>query len=494
MASMLSLLLVIILLPLLIFYYKRRQKRNEEFWKYIMRIPGPKAYPVIGCAYKVYTTETLWDKERERAKEFFPIYKIWSLDFAAVYNMCPEDIEPVLSNTKHNTKGFVYDFLHAWLGTGLLTSEGTKWHKRRKILTPAFHFNILQEFTDMLNRETQILVENFKKLCHQPYVNVITPITEFTLYSIGETSLGVPLREDPNCTEYKKAVYDYGESFIYRLVRPWLYIPFVYKLSAAYKKNIKTVKTLSDFSTNVIKEKKKIFEKDASYSQRKRLALLDLMLKAQQEGAGIDDEGIREELDTFIFEGHDTTSVSICYTLMVLANNKDTQKEIYQEIISTIGDTQLPSYSDLLELKFMERCIKESLRLYPSVPQIVRVIGEEIKTHSGYTLPKGSNIIIPIYDLHRNPVVWENPEKFDPDRFLPDNIAKRHPFAYIPFSAGSRNCIGQKFAMMEIKAVLCGILRHFKLEPYDKPEYLKHKSDLVLRPAGEIRVNFVPRK
>ncbi|XP_023312084.1 cytochrome P450 4C1-like [Anoplophora glabripennis] len=142
----------------------------------------------------------------------------------------------------------------------------------------------------------------------------------------------------------------------------------------------------------------------------------------------------------------------------------------------------------------MERCIKECLRLYPSVPLIARVAGEDIKTRSGYTIPKGCDINIYIYDLHRSPQYWENPDKFDPDRFLPENVSKRHPFAYLPFSAGFRNCIGQRYALLEIKALLCGILRKFKLKPIDTPQGMKYKSDLVLRPLDGIRVEFELRK
>lgn len=115
-------------------------------------------------------------------------------------------------------------------------------------------------------------------------------------------------------------------------------------------------------------------------------------------------------------------------------------------MISILGTSGThPTYQNLVDLKFMERCIKECLRLYPSVPFISRVAGQTIKTHSGYTIPKNSVLNIYIYDLHHSPQVWEDPEKFDPDRFLPDNIAKRHPFAYVPFSAGARNCIGMNF-------------------------------------------------
>jgi len=490
-------LLISLMLILIIIFYKRNKQKDKEFWKQIMAIPGPKNYPIIGTNYKILSAEKHWAMERQRAKEFYPIYKTLNLDLPFVILMHPEDIELVLSNTSHNTKSKVYDFIQDWLGTGLLTSTGSKWHKRRKMLTPAFHFNILQEFLEMLNNETQILVENLKELCHQPFVDVVKPVTEYTLFSIGETSLGINLRDDPKCPEYKKAVHDFGETFAHRVAHPWLFVPFIYKRSQTYEDNTKIIKTLHDFSTNVIKEKKMIYGKNegknASYSQRKRLALLDLMLKAKNDGADIDDEGIREELDTFIFEGHDTTAVSLCYTLMILANNPEIQEEIYQELISIVGDADAPSYNDLGKLKFMERCIKESLRLYPSVPVIARITGEEIKTKTGYVIPKGSNATIYIYDMHRSPEIWANPEKFDPDRFLPDNMAKRHPFAYLPFSAGSRNCIGQKFAILELKAALSGILKNFKLEPYDRPEHMRFKTDLVLRPSGEIRVTFVPR-
>ncbi|KAJ8975280.1 hypothetical protein NQ317_013680 [Molorchus minor] len=171
------------------------------------------------------------------------------------------------------------------------------------------------------------------------------------------------------------------------------------------------------------------------------------------------------------------------------------EEDILQEIHEVLGESdKFPTYNDLNKMKFMERCIKECLRLYPSVPFISRVIGEDIKTTTGYTIPKGCDVNIHIYDLHRAPQIWENPEKFDRDRFLPDNIATRHPFAYIPFSAGPRNCTGQRYALLEIKTALCGILSKFKLEPVDTPQTCRHKTDLVLRPNGEIKVRFIPRK
>ncbi|CAG9864834.1 unnamed protein product [Phyllotreta striolata] len=492
---MLYIFLLAIAIPLYLLNRYRRNKRYEEFWKHIMAIPGPQGSPILGTNNTLHTPESLFIRDRKRAVEYYPIFKLWSLDAAGVFVMSPDDIELVLNNSKHINKSLFYNFLHSWLGTGLLTSGGSKWHSRRKILTPAFHFNILQQFVELLNKETQILVDNLSKSCSQPYVDVVKPITEFTLYSIGETSFGVSLRDHPDCPSYKQAVYDFGHSFIYKGVRPWLWLPLIYKLSPTYRKDRQIVKTLHAFSTSVINERKERFAEssDGSYAERKRLALLDLMLKAKQNGADIDDEGIREEVDTFIFEGHDTTSVSICYTLMVLANEPVIQEEIYQEITSIIGSSDEPTYNDFNDMKYMERCIKESLRLYPSVPLIGRVVGENLMTKSGYTIPKGCNVNISFYDMHRRPEIWEDPEKFDPDRFLPDNVAKRHPFAYLPFSAGSRNCIGQRFAILEIKAVLCGILRNFKLEPVDTPADMKYKVDLVLRPAGEIRVKFVPR-
>ncbi|KAJ8944499.1 hypothetical protein NQ318_011757, partial [Aromia moschata] len=168
---------------------------------------------------------------------------------------------------------------------------------------------------------------------------------------------------------------------------------------------------------------------------------------------------------------------------------------ILQEIHQVLGEstTDLPTYNDLQELKYMERCVKESLRIYPSVPFISRTLEEDVVTSTGHTLPKSAIINIHIFDIHRNPKIWPDPEKFDPDRFLPENCQNRHPFAYVPFSAGPRNCIGQRYAILEIKAVLCGILRKFILEPVDTPESIVLVPDIVLRAQKEIRVKFTPR-
>lgn len=163
-------------------------------------------------------------------------------------------------------------------------------------------------------------------------------------------------------------------------------------------------------------------------------------------------------------------------------------------------------------MNYVERVIKESLRLYPSVPFIQRITDEEVHTYTGYTIPAQSLISIHIYDMHRNAELYPEPNNFDPDRFLPENSQKRHPFAYLPFSAGPRNCIGgypypltgladntyltfagQRFAFMELKSLISSVLRKFVLHPIDTPKSITLMPDLVLRSKRGIRIKFEPR-
>ena len=131
--------------------------------------------------------------------------------------------------------------------------------------------------------------------------------------------------------------------------------------------------------------------------------------------------------------------------------------------------------------------------MYPSVYFISRILGEDLRLTNGYLLPKSTDVFIHIYDVHRNPDVYPDPERFDPDRFLPENCQNRHPYAYLPFSAGPRNCIGQKFAILELKAAVCAILSNFVLEPIDTQESIKLVADIVLRTKEDIKVKFMPR-
>lgn len=170
------------------------------------------------------------------------------------------------------------------------------------------------------------------------------------------------------------------------------------------------------------------------------------------------------------------------------------QDRLYEEIQQTVPSWTQLNINSLQELKYMERCIKEVLRIYPSVPYIARVLGNRMTTHSGYLLRAGTMVQLHIYDVHHNPDIYPDPEKFDPDRFLPENTQNRHNFAYIPFSAGSRNCIGQKFAILEMKTVLSGIISEFILEPVDTPSTIELTVDVVLRTKQSIRVKFIPRK
>ncbi|KFM65250.1 Cytochrome P450 4c3, partial [Stegodyphus mimosarum] len=175
---------------------------------------------------------------------------------------------------------------------------------------------------------------------------------------------------------------------------------------------------------------------------KKRKAFLDLLLDLHIKDNILSEQDIREEVDTFMFAGHDTTAMGISWALYNIGLRPDIQEAIHEELDVIFGnDDQRPiTVEDVREMKYLECVLKESQRLYPSLPVIGRELEEDVVI-DGYTVPAGTTCMLATFMLHRNPEIFPNPEVFDPDRFLPENCVGRHPFAYVPFSAGPRNCI-----------------------------------------------------
>ncbi|KAK0182441.1 hypothetical protein PV327_000583 [Microctonus hyperodae] len=461
-----------------------RPKNNpRQLWNTLDKIPGPPALPVLGNVIQfIGSSAKIWIILRSLAKEYYPIYRVRSPLLSVVNIINPDDAEILLTSTKNITKSKIYDYLHDWFGTGLLTSTGLKWQQRRKILTPSFHFNILREFADIFDDEGQHMVDELQSENGPITIDVVSFVTKHTLNTICKTAMGTSLvsRKSPEnefAKNYRKSVHNLGQMIIYR---------HIIGERKKYHEDTQGI-YLKNFNENNR-------DTDIIYQRlsKKKLAMLDLLIAAMNEGQ-INDNGIREEVDTFMFEGHDTTAIGLSFTLLLLAEHADIQQRIRDEIDETLKKCEgHMGITELQQLPYLERCIKEALRLYPSVPLISREITENIQMNN-YLIPVGVTANIMIYDIHRDPNFWPDSDRYDPDRFLPERIQSRHPFSYIPFSGGPRNCIGQKFAMMELKAMVGHLIHNFYLEPVDLAKDVCILVDLVIRPKNAARIKFVPR-
>lgn len=168
--------------------------------------------------------------------------------------------------------------------------------------------------------------------------------------------------------------------------------------------------------------------------EKKRSAFLEMMLENAENGGPISDDEIREQVNTIMFEGHDTTAAASSFFLSLMGLHQDIQTKVIQELDDIFGDSDRPvTFQDTLEMKYLERCMMETLRMYPPVPIIARHIKEDLKLASGdYSLPKGTTVVVATYRLHRLDNLYPNPDKFDPDNFLPERQANRHYYAFVP--------------------------------------------------------------
>jgi len=272
----------------------------------------------------------------------------------------------------------------------------------------------------------------------------------------------------------------------------------IFNLLGRKKEHDWCLRVIHGFTNKVIEERYRALKngdgnRTPSGNGRKRLAFLDLLIDMAERNQ-LTFVDICDEVNTFMFEGHDTTAAGMNWALHLLGCNPDIQAKVHQELDAVFGDDPRDvDFDDLKNLPYLECCLKEALRLFPSVPMFARSLQEDAFI-GGHQIPSGIQVIIYPYLVHRDPKHWPDPEVFNPDRFLPENSNGRHPYAYLPFSAGARNCIGQRFALMEEKTLIAWILRYYKIKSIHRRDQVRPKGELIWRPSEGVHLELELRR
>ena len=480
---------------IVLLYCMNHRFRNAKF-KHLQSLPGPRRIPIFGNYFEmfglskvdVYKMLLVHSKKSELGMWCF-----WVGSRACVYLHRADTVECVLSNPRTIDKDPMYALLHDWLGTGILCSSGEKWQRRRKLLTPTFHFSILEQFLPIMNSQVKVLVEKIQRNISEG-IDIENYLSSCTLDVICETAMGVKLNAQANAENpVADAMKEIDEIITQRIWTPFWIYDTIFQLSKTYKRYVQCLNTIHGFTLDVISDRKKLLANaktdEIVKDQPKKKAFLDLLLETGELGK----EALKEEVNTFILAGHDTSTVTAKFCLFILGHNMDIQDKVFDELEEIFQDSDRDAtMEDIRSMKYLERCIKESLRLYPSIPYIGRLLTEPVDIN-GLKLPTGTAVSIDFYTLHRDEKYFPNPDVFDPDRFLPEKTAGRHPYSYIPFSAGSRNCIGQKFGMLEAKIILSTILRRFKVKSLLRRDEVNFPLNITLKSKETIYLKFSPR-
>ncbi|XP_065842905.1 leukotriene-B4 omega-hydroxylase 3-like [Oscarella lobularis] len=481
---------VLLLMTIVLLFAIQWWKEKREHRRIVSLFPGPEASLLLGNLDKMTPTEKSLSFNESLLLRFPKLFRLWAGPLFGVIIATHHDvIKRVLLNSTPKSEEF-YRLLRPWLGDGLLISKGKKWLRNRRLLTPGFHFEILRSYIDIYNEATNILLTKWKYLAkNEKAVDVF----DSSCYLALDVVLRCACSYESNCqtqseSAYVRSIVSLNEIPVARVLFPPYRSDFIFYFTPMGWRARKAVRTAHQHSEAIIRNRKmQLISQNLENQRGKRSDFLDILLLAKDdEGRGLTDTEIRDEVDTFIFEGHDTTSSGLAFTLINLARFPDFQQKCYEEIKSVLSNRKNVTWDDLGKFTYLSMFIKESLRLYPPVPFIYRTVEEPFEV-DGFSFSKGCEIVLAITLAHRNPHIWENPDKFDPLRFSAEAAKNRDPFAYLPFSGGARNCIGQNFALHEMKTALALTLSRFELLPDSSCE-LKRAPYLILKTENGGRV------
>jgi len=378
----------------------------------------------------------------------------------------PDYIRHVLLDNNHNYSKATYSnqIFNKVVGEGLLTAEGDVWRKQRRMLQPAFHHTRIERLDEMIVRAAQYMLESWQLAYQagQP-VDVAREMAALTLTVTTRALFGVDLGDEVRTVG---EIVNRAASFLEKPSDPRL---------------VQSAGEVAAVVDRIIQQRKRDFKDGGD--------LLSSMILTRDDktGAAMDDEQMRHQILTLMLAGYETTASALSWTWYLLTQNPMAMERLRREVWETLNGRP-PRYADLENLPYTSMVLNESLRLFPPAWTLGRrALGED--EIGGYYVAPNTVLAICIYTVHRHPNFWDHPDAFDPERFSPERSAGRHKFAYIPFGAGPRQCIGNHFGLLEASLIIACIAQRFELHLMPGVE-VRPQAVFVLRPARDLLMSL----
>jgi cytochrome P450 len=385
----------------------------------------------------------------------------------------PDYVKYVLvTNNRNYRKDRATRKLSLLLGQGLLTSEGDFWRRQRRIAQPAFHRESLNHMFQAMVEESLALARRWQQGPER--FDLSKEMTALTADIAARALFGANLQDE----EGIGASLLVAMRYITRRFRTVFPLPLWLPV-AENRAFWKAKKELDAHIHGMISLRRE--------EGPGRQDLLDMLMHTEdaESGERMSDQQLRDEVITLFSAGHETSANGLNWTFLMLDRHPEVREQVEAEIAQVLAGG-VPTAADIRKLSYTRQVLQEVMRLYPPAWAIGRepLSDDEV---DGYALQKGSAIVMAPYAIHRNPDHWPDPEQFRPERFNPEQVKKRHKFAYLPFGGGPRLCIGKEFAMMEMLTVLAVLIPRFRLRVLPEPP-IELEPLITLRPLHGISV------
>ncbi|MCA9934143.1 MAG: cytochrome P450, partial [Anaerolineales bacterium] len=351
--------------------------------------------------------------------------------------------------------------LQSVTGQGLLTSENPLWRQQRRLMQPAFHRHNLANFIELMSERTNQMLARWDLFAEEqrPF-DIAKEMMELTLDIVTSALFSYDIHSQTQTIGHAVNTLIDNPKPQRRIFKEALAV-------------------LDNIVYGIITQRRQ-------ETGNRNGDLLDMLLQARYEdGSSMSNQQVRDEVMSLLIAGHETTANTLSWLWYILLQHPSFVAQAETEIAETLQGQPLDEES-VHGLPTIEKIIKEAMRLYPSAWSISRRATHD-DVIDGYAIPAGAIVALSPYVLHRHPGFWQNPEQFDPQRFTPEQESQRHRFAYIPFGAGARKCIGDQFALMESSMIVPMVLQRHRLQLVPNQKVEEHAL-VTLRPRHGIQV------
>ncbi|XP_044732091.1 cytochrome P450 4C1-like [Chrysoperla carnea] len=472
--------------------------QNRKLSLLAKQVPGPWGLPFLGMWYTVIDgPKGFLRLTSNLVKKYGNICRAWMGYSLYLVVSKPEDIEAILTNSVE--KDYYLKFTSIFAGDGLFIAPAQIWKHRRKLINPTFNTKIVNSFHKKMVAKSNVLCKKLEtRTSEDKYFDCYDSLFACTLDILFETNLDFSVDfQNGQLPYYLKYMKRITRLVVLWMGKFWLHTNITFNHSNFGKKLMQETQYMKRISSNIIQEKTLEIRKklsDANYTGNKiQKPFLEHIIYAKESGFPISETSVVNEVDTMIIAGSDTTAYVMSFALMALGVLQDIQDKVHEEIISVFGNSDREcTLDDIKSMQYLEMVIKETMRLFAPTPLLARKVTTDVQLPN-VIVPANTNCIICVLELHRSSDIYPDPLKFEPNRFLPEETAKRHPYAYIPFGGGARGCIGPKFAYLSMKIILTSILRKYKIYSDVNLENIELKMELFLKPVNGFRIRLETR-